>query len=194
VEENSKTCIVCDKMYIPKDYPNHVFKRDPNKDKKCSSCWGRGKFNCADCGTSYIGQYDGYSFYKPSNSRCKTCSNVRLKILNDGNPPSECIKDGFKIQITYDVHRQTHDGYCSDPYDMVSEDDEERVELPVWKGVTNADIDRDGAVISNLHGYYDRDEGGCGGGGGSGYCGCTTTYIIKDAKVIKDDRLIDLGD
>ena len=185
----SKVCIVCGEGYFARVSPNSSYKKDPNDDKKCWCCVGKGMFNCVDCAKTYISEYDKYGWDRPSCDRCSVCSETRCAILTDSSPPPEDVKDGFLLAITYDVHCQTHDGYCSDPSEFKSDDEEECLELPVWKGITNDDIDRDGTVISDLHGYYDRDHEFHG----NGYCGRKTTFSIKSAKVIKGDRVIDLG-
>jgi hypothetical protein len=36
-----KTCDVCQKSYIPRDFENHPFRADPKRMKKCHFCWGK---------------------------------------------------------------------------------------------------------------------------------------------------------
>jgi hypothetical protein len=54
------------------------------------------------------------------------------------------------IIVNYNVHEQTHEGYCSDPSECNSQDYEQTVNYPLWKGITNNDIDKTGKVITDM--------------------------------------------
>ena len=138
--------------------------------------------DCIDCGNRFSFLTEGY--------RCKDCKKIKTAILECKADP-DSIKPGFVIEVNYDVHRQSHSGYCSDPYDFTSEDDEETYTYPVWKGLTNRDIDRQGKVTSDMKHMYDRPTKWHGG---NGFCGRGTTYKIKSAHVMKEQRVVDLDD
>jgi len=36
-----KSCSVCQKKYIPRDFENHPFKADSQRMSKCHFCWGK---------------------------------------------------------------------------------------------------------------------------------------------------------
>ncbi len=145
---DSKICIICEKSYLPKDYPNHVFKNDPDKDKKCSSCWGKEclKFRCCE------GTYISYPSVDRI-SRCGTCEDTHTNLMNRSISP-RLIHDDYIIQITYDVHDVTHLGCCSDLHDVIEENYIETKNLPLLRQFNDTHYDEEGIVTGGPLEFY----------------------------------------
>jgi hypothetical protein len=91
-------------------------------------------------------------------------------------------RDAYYVKVIFKKTKETHDGYCSDPYDICTEKTTVTKNLPIPDWLNDSDIDIDGKVDIDTQFRFNKEKG-CNQG--SGYCGCETTYITKSAKVKK---------
>lgn len=184
-EGNKKICKICTKSFFD-DGEKY------NRTDKCKNCQRKKKTNCIECKKQYIAEISKYS-YNSSEYRCDNCEGRRGRIIS-GSAQPEDAKEGFKLRVKYHTETRTHSGYCSDQGESENESEEEILELPLWKGVTNSDIDSSGKVtnLCVIGKYYDKETNSHSG---SCYCGgFQKTWTVKKAKIIKDERLIDLDE
>lgn len=189
--KKTKICTICERAYMPKDYPNHVYGWDKEKDTKCSGCWGTFFRNCKECNSKYATHVS--RFNEPYELYCGICSKKRNRIMNDKTIEGD-HNQKFRIIVTYSTTECTHDGYCSDPSNIEETQSTKTVEYPLIKAFSNHNeyIDREGNVIINSYqwplSYYNLEDSS------HGYCGCETTNTIISARIVKAEREIDLDD
>lgn len=174
-----KTCIICNDEFAP---DNRLRSFSHDSDEKCCKCHGKQKITCIICNKVFADYGSAW------NRLCASCEAVRTRLL-DRTIDQSLVHENFVVRVTFDVHREDHDGYCSDPCDPTEEDVEEVKVYPLLKSIKNADLD-DGYLHGKKLSFYCPRR--CGHG--NGYCGMETIYTIKTAKVIKKKRKIDLGD
>lgn len=143
---------------------------------------------CMCCGKFFIytSQYyiDNHRYKdKLSMFRCKNCDQIHsLLISGEINNEIELDLDK-KIKITYNIHTETHDGYCSDPYNEGACDEEFTCIYPLIKGINNEVISNYMEVNSiNAVNYYQKRFTECEKG--SGYCGMYKIYDMKNIEII----------
>jgi hypothetical protein len=158
---------------------------------RCTYCIGNVKHICRCCGNSYIQRpiIDAPSCAYKCNE-CTMTSYYLTETLGSNHTFPGGLKEGYKLVITYDIHIQTHDGYCSDPYNEEELDREGVCEYPLMNVVTEEQITKfmENQYSSDINpiNYYVKCGGPCGGGG-SGYCGMYSTYRVKNIEIVKDD-------
>lgn len=193
LNKNGKSCELCEELFFP-SWKREYSDVESEWKVRCSSCIGMSKLSCDICKNQFIGKREWRESMK-----CKECIKVtNCLILNERWCRTDEIEDRidpkFLIKVTYEINQETHSGYCSDPGEIQEEEFRKTYVFPLLTDFENRHLDRDGEVINLTSGpilYYRRMKDGCGGG--SGYCGCDTTYKIVKAVVIKDERKIDLG-
>ena len=173
---NSKVCILCKNNYHLNNVKrNDTYKYkivDTNRNKKCGQCIGKSWHTCSYCSEKYIG------YWKNSNDLCVSCNVVKKK-LHSGNMTSDMIVTGFNVVVTYDVHREEHDGYCSDPEETTVEDSEVVQTYPLLTYL-NKHLDDDGNISGGQTLFYEIDTEYHG----NGHCGLQTTYRPRSIKVV----------
>jgi hypothetical protein len=122
---------------------------------------------------------------------CQDCKKLKSAILT-GTVPEDQIDPNFVLVVTYDINEETHDGYCSDPYDSDVETRTETCKYPLLIMFTNEDIDDEGN-ITNLYSQKMKYFHLSPTNHGNGFCGKKTTYSITKAFVKEIVRKIDLG-
>ena len=102
-----------------------------------------------------------------------------------GNTEANTEKRMFKIK--FDVHIESHDGYCSDAYDETSTNTVETELHPLPEGglaslFEEKDVDEDGKILNlqPLEKLFESEW--CHG---NGYCGCRCWKKIKSARIIE---------
>lgn len=194
-----RQCNLCERIYKITD---HKLSRGPlwycplNADKiqdRCPYCITCSKYICRCCGISYIDKTiidnEPSCMYK-----CRECNTLSYSIVESGRRQLPRVPGGFKndykLTITYDLHIETHDGYCSDPYDEQEIDREAVCDYPLMNMITDDHItkfmENQYSTDINPINYYILTGGPCGAGG-SGYCGMGTTFKVKDIKIMKGE-------
>lgn len=159
-----KECVLCKKNYMSK-----------NEDSdKCESCYDCYIFKCKECKQDYVSRKQYYSSnLKPVNEYCQNCDTRRKRILND-KPLPEDHKCKFRIVLRYEKIESEDDSYFQKKEKTIVR------ELPLIVHFNNSHIDREGNVTINSYmwplSYYDYME----------------DYNLMEARVIKNERLIDL--
>lgn len=110
------------------------------------------------------------------------------------------------LRLTYNAQYEIHSGYCGDPDDnieIIHRTHTETVGLPVafkkrdiyYDGMLQTTIRPDNQLLTKL---FSKPPKSCDRG--SGYCGCKTTYSIKNASIFVSidktqlDKPIELSD
>lgn len=187
-----KTCVICKNQFIS---PTDQKLSETEYLDRCRSCIGKRLVKCDYCHDEYYGIISRRFLEKKG---CPACILLRSAIFDKELDMlfKNRIKPGLKLCITYRVIKETHDGYCSDPYDEGEEEKIKTFSYPVLDTFKNVHIDNDGNVISLDSGpiliYLSDYQKQCSRG--SGYCGKMTTYIPISAVIMKDKRKIDLGE
>ena len=112
---------------------------------------------------------------------------IRANLRNDVFDPDYMMSD-IKIKIKYAVTTRSHDGYCSEPYDIVKSKKTTTRTYPLLKIFTAEDVDFEvghdlfpSVLPDNLKlGFYALDYEQHG----NGYCYMGTTYKIKSTKIL----------
>jgi hypothetical protein len=98
------------------------------------------------------------------------------------------IYPDYKLVVTYEVETESHDGWCSDPSNETTTTKTIKMTYPLLKKfkmsdiINNDYIDADNSILRT---YYNKDKEYHG----NGYCGCKTTYLIIEARVIKTNHI-----
>jgi len=192
-DQEKRTCELCNKTYTLATYRNEVnshtirYLKNPKQIlTRCLYCFMQDMNTCNCCGKSYIGKPLDYT-QSSLISRCNECEFITYKLL--GYNGANAIKD-LKLAITYTVCEETHDGYCSDPcseevleYDMV-------YEYPLMPDINEEHISNfmkdPKSLEKNPINYYIMTQAQCNRG--SGYCGMSNYYKVKDIRIIKSDN------
>ena len=180
-------CRYCHKTYQSFWEPSLPTFPDPGTKAPCLGREQKQKETCVSCHVdyTYTRSYIAGAYF------CPACG-LTKGILHNGNFSGKKINAdlliaGFKVIVVYDVHRETHDGYCSDPGEDTVEDLEETRTYPLLKYFKNEHLDDDGNIIGGPINFYEIDDVSNCGGGCSG-----TSYKIKNIKVAKIKRKITL--
>lgn len=178
----SKDCELCNKSFIPYEYSKTGQTRRLNPQlTRCNPCMNKKEKSCDFCNEKFWG-----SSYTDFCNACYT-----LKDCIKDNEDHDMIKKNFKIKVTYEIHSQSHSGYCSDPGEYEDKKSFKTYSYPVHNKFSNEDIDDDGTVLDiyspKMHFYEKESETHA-----NGYYGMKTTYTIESAKIVKNVREIDL--
>ena len=126
--------------------------------------------------------------YGRSKWMCSTCSDVkshvRAMIGIDYSGMEVPTYDDYEVEITWDVHETSHDGYCSDPGEIMTKSYTETELVPLVKAITESDLDEDGSsIISRKLELYNAYQ--CHG---SGFCGTGTSYTVLRNRIVKMEK------
>ena len=154
-------CPSCRRKMVPKAN-NHQLPVKNEIVRKCMYCW------------KITNQY----------GECSNCQQI-CKDLRNGTYAD--VYPDYKVQITYDVESEEHDGYCSDPGKITTTHSTVKRNFPLMKAFKQMDINGDNTiddVNKTISRYYSADNAGWVSG--SCYCGrCETIYTISKVVVIK---------
>lgn len=177
-----RTCTSCTKTF-----PERSFGSKQRHDERCDACILKNT-RCKYCRITFTASYF-------SDNVCSPCAKTRDALHEDhctgritGKFTDDMIYPDYKLIVTYDVEAETHDGYCSDPFNERTTTNTITVTYPLLKKFKMSDIiDDDHIDTSNsiLQMYYTKDTE-CHG---NGYCGCYTNYLITDARVTKKSNI-----
>ena len=117
-------------------------------------------------------------------NRCKNCDLIHTLLSSNTVTNEIDIDKNKKIKITYNVITETHDGYCSDPYDSNEYCEEITFLYPLIVGISEENISNQ--IIDNHStnkiNYYQKRFTECEKD--SGYCGMYKIYEIKDINIV----------
>ena len=147
----------------------------------CNNCVNKKQVPCNVCENIIWVYYDiGIHF-------CKSCLNIKHRVTGTEyceRISSDMIDPNYKLKIRYDIMEESHNGYCSNPYDDTEESRREVVFYPYLKDYPITNINENNMVINLYEGcillYHKEDVDH-----GNGYCGMKTKFDIVSAKVIK---------
>ncbi len=170
-ESMMKPCILCKKNYIPS-----------NKSRKCSSCIDKIELTCVSCNVKYMSSRS--SVWDSPETLCRSCEEVK-RDLHDNRVPAKLVIPGFKVVVTYDVHSEEHDGYCSGVEELEVTDVEEVYTYPLLNLFKNEHLDNEGNIVDGPVALYKKDNDNNDNNGCHTVCGAITSYRIKDIKVVR---------
>ncbi len=134
-----------------------------------------------------------------NKSRKKTCITKMSKNKSRKKPVRWTAHDGniydvydkYVIKIQYEVTDEDHDGYCSDPSNIRTNEYKETYTFPLVRAITDADICSGNTVdIYVLEKYYEKSRVS----NGNDYCGCGQLYILNQGKIKRRKPPIVLDD
>lgn len=136
---------------------------------------------CCVCKTNFKFK----AVYKPLSVLCENCTLLKNKIMNMTLDETDFVPGPYRICVTYKIVKESHDGYCSDPGDLIIESKEIKIFYPLLRMITKEDISEDNKIsTTNLKiNLFEKPNEGCSRG--SGVCNCKTTYKIKKVKIIR---------
>lgn len=102
--------------------------------------------------------------------KCRYSLSDNIKFLNKRISYNNTIIKRKKVEVIYNRREETHDGYCSDPYDCDEFEDDIIIDY---------DLPSDNSpFVAPEKELYEQC---CNG---SGYCGMGTTYTIKNVNYL----------
>lgn len=180
-------CIVCDEKYIPiKGHQN-----------KCHPCKYKQKISCNGCTKIFIigGGFSG------SITLCQECDATRKTLMSKNIDP-DLIREGFIMQVTYDVYighycptnYNDNAGSGCDESNSIRVDMKTIINYPLLKIFKNNHINDEGVVIDGPIKMYCKDyndnteKGECHNGD------VEIGFDLTEAKIIEIGRKPDLGE
>ena len=127
--------------------------------------------------------YSTKSLYGYKTGVCQNCKTL-YNNLHNGTMKIEDMYPGYLIKIKYEVTKEDHDGYCSDPYDETVKKSVLTVKFQMPKFLTKYDFDENNNMISGFK-YFEKDPDDHG----NGYCHMKTRYYIKSGKLMRENNL-----
>lgn len=151
--------------------------------RRCPYCLRSEKYTCRGCGDTYIAtKEDEFR----GNHLCKFCDKAHYYlVISPEYLPELDFKEGYRLCITYDIRQETHDGYCSEPYDEEENEIQKTYKYPLLSNITEEDIKRfmdrstvDSSDPNPLNIYILRKVQH-----GNGYCGMNSFYTVKSIEI-----------
>ena len=124
--------------------------------------------------------------YGRSKWMCSTCSDVKSYIRGEIGLGFSGKKvptyEDYGVEITWAVDATSHDGYCSDPGEIMTKSYTETEIVPLVKAITESDLDKDKTSISSRKIELYNAYRGCG------VCGTGTSFTVLTNRIVKLEK------